>query len=170
MFSRRGLVLAAGAMVLSSAPVVAQTAEPIRLGAVLSTTGPAAWLGDPEDKTLRMYVEEINAAGGVIGRKIELFIYDDGSDAAKANSFGKRLIQQDKVDIILGASTTGTTMACAAIGRGRQGACDLLWSRQHHRGSRPALRVQDAPFRHDGGAGRPRRHEEARADQDRPDL
>jgi branched-chain amino acid transport system substrate-binding protein len=105
---RTFLVATAGALM---APAIARAAEPIRIGSVLSTTGPAAWLGDPEDKTLRMYVEEVNASGGVLGRKLELFIYDDGSDAAKANSFGKRLIQQDKVDVILGAATTGTTMA-----------------------------------------------------------
>jgi branched-chain amino acid transport system substrate-binding protein len=107
--NRRSFLVATAGAVL--APAIVRAAEPIRIGSVLSTTGPAAWLGDPEDKTLRMYVEEINAKGGVLGRKLELFIYDDASDAAKANSFGKRLIQQDKVDVILGAATTGTTMA-----------------------------------------------------------
>jgi branched-chain amino acid transport system substrate-binding protein len=107
--SRRSFVIATGASL--AAPMIARAAEPIRFGTVLSTTGPASWLGDPEEKTLRMYVEEINAAGGLLGRKIELFSYDDASDAAKANSFGKRLIQQDNVDVILGPATTGTTMA-----------------------------------------------------------
>lgn len=106
--NRRHFILATGAAVF--APAIARAADPIRIGSVLSTTGPAAWLGDPEDKTLRMYVEDINRTG-VLGRKIELSIYDDASDAAKANSFGKRLIQQDNVDLILGAATTGTTMA-----------------------------------------------------------
>src|SRR5258708_24894580 len=107
--SRRSFVAAAGATL--AAPMTARAAEPIRFGTVLSTTGPASWLGDPEEKTLRMYVEEINAAGGILRRKIELFSYDDASEASKANSFGKRLIQQDNVDVILGPATTGTTMA-----------------------------------------------------------
>lgn len=107
--SRRSFVIAAGATL--AAPMIARAAEPIRFGTVLSTTGPASWLGDPEEKTLRMYVEEINAAGGILDRQIELFCYDDASDASKANSFGKRLIQQDNVDVILGPATTGTTMA-----------------------------------------------------------
>lgn len=85
--------------------------EPIRIGSVLSTTGPAAFLGDPEEKTLKLYVERINAQGGVNGRKLELVIYDDGGDSTKANLFTKRLIQQDKVDFIIGGSTTGSTMA-----------------------------------------------------------
>ncbi|TAL76933.1 MAG: ABC transporter substrate-binding protein [Burkholderiaceae bacterium] len=86
-------------------------AEPIRVGAVLSTSGPATFLGDPEEKTLKLYVDRINAEGGVLGRKLELFEYDDGSEPGKANSFTKRLIFQDKVDFIVGGSTTGSTMA-----------------------------------------------------------
>ena len=60
----RGLMVAAGAL-LAVQGVRAQ--EPIRIGAVLSVSGPAAFLGDPEQKTLEMYVERINAAGGVAG-------------------------------------------------------------------------------------------------------
>jgi branched-chain amino acid transport system substrate-binding protein len=89
--------------------------QPIKIGAFLSATGPAAFLGDPEQKTLTMYVEELNAQGGVLGRKLELVSYDDGGDAEKARTFTKRLIEQDKVDIILGGTTTGTTMAVVAL-------------------------------------------------------
>ena len=89
--------------------------EPIRIGAFLSVTGPAAFLGDPEQKTLEMYIERINAGGGVLGRKLELVAYDDGGDADKARTFTKRLIEQDKVDVIVGGSTTGTTMAAVPL-------------------------------------------------------
>ncbi|GAB4435856.1 MAG: ABC transporter substrate-binding protein [Rhodocyclaceae bacterium] len=89
----------------------AQAADPIRIGSVLSVTGPGAFLGDPEVKTMQMYIERINAAGGVLGRKLELVSYDDGTDANKANGFVKRLISDDKVDIIVGGTTTGSTMA-----------------------------------------------------------
>jgi len=85
--------------------------EPLRIGSFLSVTGPAAFLGDPEQKTLEMEVERINAAGGVAGRKLQLVVYDDAGDAQKARTFAKRLIEQDKVDVIIGGSTTGTTMA-----------------------------------------------------------
>ncbi|MCQ8780539.1 ABC transporter substrate-binding protein, partial [Escherichia coli] len=54
--------------------VLATTAmaqQPIRIGSFLSTTGPASFLGDPELKTLKLYVEKINAQGGVLGRKLE---------------------------------------------------------------------------------------------------
>jgi branched-chain amino acid transport system substrate-binding protein len=89
--------------------------EPLRVGAFLSVTGPAAFLGDPEQKTLEMVVERINAAGGVAGRKLVLVAYDDAGDAEKARTFAKRQLEQDKVDIIVGGSTTGTTMAAIAL-------------------------------------------------------
>jgi len=106
--------LRGGALALAGALVAAGSAlaqEPIRIGAFLSVTGPAAFLGDPEQKTLEMVVERINAAGGVAGRKLVLFVYDDAGDAEKARTFAKRLLEQDKVDVIVGGSTTGTTMA-----------------------------------------------------------
>ena len=89
--------------------------EPIRIGSFLSVTGPAAFLGDPEQKTLEMYVERINAGGGVLGRKLQLVVYDDGGNAEKARTFAKRLLEQDKVDAIVGGSTTGTTMAAIPL-------------------------------------------------------
>lgn len=101
--------LACAAAVLA-APAQAEPA-PIKIGAVVSATGPAAFLGDPEQKTLQLYVDKLNADGGILGRKLALTLYDDASDANKANAFVRRLIMQDEVDVIVGGSTTGSTMA-----------------------------------------------------------
>ncbi len=98
------------AVALLACQLPARAADPIKLGAVLSVTGPAAFLGEPELKTLQMYVEQTNAKGGLLGRPIELVSYDDGSEAAKANGFTKRLIEEDKVDALIGGTTTGATM------------------------------------------------------------
>ncbi|HET8744354.1 MAG TPA: ABC transporter substrate-binding protein [Ramlibacter sp.] len=103
------------ALALAGAAVSVQAQEAIRIGAFLSVTGPAAFLGDPELKTLEMYVERINAEGGVLGRKLQLVSYDDAGDAEKARTFAKRLIEQDKVDLIVGGSTTGSTMAAVPL-------------------------------------------------------
>ncbi len=89
----------------------ARAAEPIKIGAFLTVTGPASFLGDPELKTLQTYVEEINAHGGVDGRKIELIHYDTGGNAREAVNFAKRLIKSDKVDLIIGGTTSGDTLA-----------------------------------------------------------
>lgn len=90
-------------------------AEPIKIGSFLSVTGPASFLGDSELKTLEMYVESINEAGGVIGRPLKLVHYDDAGDASAARNFASRLIRSDRVDIIVGGSTTGTTMAAVPL-------------------------------------------------------
>lgn len=116
MINRRSTLLAAAAALATLAGgALAQGAAPIRIGSVLSVTGPAAYLGDPELKTLQMQVERLNAAGGVLGRKLELVHYDDGGEAAKANSLAKRLIESDKVDLLIGGTTTGATMAMAPL-------------------------------------------------------
>ena len=93
----------------------AYAADPIKIGSILSVTGPAAFLGDPELKTMQLYVESINKAGGVLGRPLELVHYDDGSDANKANGFAKRLIDDDKVDLLIGGTTTGATMSMVPL-------------------------------------------------------
>ncbi len=108
-----GLAAAAASFLLLTGVALAQ--EPIKIGTFLSSTGPAAFLGDPELKTLQMYVEKLNASGGLLGRKLQLISYDDGGDADKARTFAKRLIEQDKVDVIVGGSTTGTTMAVVPL-------------------------------------------------------
>jgi branched-chain amino acid transport system substrate-binding protein len=110
---RAGAALALAGALLANLPAAAQ--EPIRIGTFLSVTGPAAFLGDPEQKTLQMVVERINAEGGVLGRKLQLIAYDDGGDAEKARTFAKRLLEQDSVDAIVGGSTTGTTMAVVPL-------------------------------------------------------
>lgn len=110
-FSHIGRRLFLGAALAALAASSSAAESPIKIGSVISATGPASFLGDPEQKTLELYVEKINAAGGVLGRKLELVIYDDASDANKANAFARRLILQDQVDALVGASTTGSTMA-----------------------------------------------------------
>lgn len=105
--------LALGGMVGSAGPALA--GDSIKIGAVLSVTGGASFLGDPEKRTLELYIDRLNAKGGVLGRKLELTVYDDGGAADKAASFAKRLISSDEVDIIIGGSTTATTMAVVPL-------------------------------------------------------
>lgn len=90
-------------------------APPIKIGAILSVTGPASFLGEPERNTALMMVEEINKAGGINGRKIELIVYDTQGDATKAVQAVNRLIKSDKVVAIIGDSTTGNSMAVIPV-------------------------------------------------------
>ena len=96
-------------VVLTACPALG--APPIKIGALFSITGPASFLGEPERNTAQMVVDEINKAGGIGGRTLELVMYDTQGDATKAVQAATRLIKEDKVVAIIGPSTTGDTMA-----------------------------------------------------------
>jgi branched-chain amino acid transport system substrate-binding protein len=83
----------------------------IKVGAILAITGPAANLGLPESRTLQMLVENTNAAGGVLGRKIELIMKDSQGNTEKAVSYAKQLTEESEVLAILGPTTSGESMA-----------------------------------------------------------
>ena len=99
------------ATLLGSTQLFAQ----VKIGSVLSVTGPASFLGDPEKKTLEIYVEEINASGGVNGQQLHLIVYDDGGDANNARTFATRLVEQDQVVAMVGGTTTGATLAMIPV-------------------------------------------------------
>jgi branched-chain amino acid transport system substrate-binding protein len=105
----------AAAIALWLASGVWQASAQVKVGAVLSVTGPASFLGDPEKKTLEMYVDEINAKGGVNGQKLQLVTYDDGADANAARTFATRLVEEDKVVAMIGGTTTGATLAMIPV-------------------------------------------------------
>lgn len=115
MSRRLFAALLAGAAALAFGPPPAGAQAPIRIGAVLSVTGPASFLGDPEARTLRLYIDRINQAGGVLGRRLDLVLYDDGGDANRARTFATRLVEDDRVVAMVGGTTTGTTMAMIPV-------------------------------------------------------
>jgi branched-chain amino acid transport system substrate-binding protein len=95
--------------------VPAFASDTIKIGAILSVTGPASFLGAPEANTLKMLVDEINAKGGVGGKKIELIIKDSSASPEKAISFAKQLIEEERVFAIIGPSTSGETLKIKGI-------------------------------------------------------
>lgn len=103
--------LATTALIALALPAMAE----IKIGASISATGPAAFLGDPELKTLEMLVEDLNARGGINGEEIVLVAYDDSGDPNKARTFATRLVEDDAVVAIIGGTTTGTTMSILAV-------------------------------------------------------
>ena len=77
----------------------------IKVGVVLSTTGPAASLGIPEKKTVQLFPKEI------AGQKVEYIFMDDASDPTAAVKATKKLIDDDKVDVVIGSSITPNALA-----------------------------------------------------------
>ncbi|MHB1013355.1 MAG: ABC transporter substrate-binding protein [Desulfobacteria bacterium] len=116
MKGKKGMVMLAVLLAAFLSGTFAQAAEPpIKIGAILSVTGPASFLGAPEAKTLEMLVAETNKKGGVQGRQIQLIIKDSGASPEKAFSFAKQLIDEDKVFAIIGPSTSGETMKIKGV-------------------------------------------------------
>jgi branched-chain amino acid transport system substrate-binding protein len=96
---------------VASIGAAGEAAAQFKLGSVLSVTGPASFLGDPEKKTLEIYIADINGKGGINGQKLQLTVYDDGADPNAARTFATRLVEEDKVGAMIGGSTTGSTLA-----------------------------------------------------------
>lgn len=84
---------------------------PIKIGAVLDITGVGANLGVPEQNTLNMLADQLNEDGGINGREVELIIEDNQSTEDGAARATTQLIENDQVDLIIGASRTGPSLA-----------------------------------------------------------
>jgi len=101
------LMLLASLVILLSCKIGSK--KEIKIGAIFSITG-SSFLGLPEANTSNMFVEELNASGGIDGMKIKLIIKDSGGSPEKALSFAKQLIEEDKVIAIIGPSTSGESL------------------------------------------------------------
>lgn len=103
---RLGGLCALGLAVITSSAFAAT----VKIGAILAETGPAAFLGGPEARSLHMLVDEINAKGGINGNTIELIVKDSAASPEKAVSFAKQLIEEEQVFAIIGPSTSGESL------------------------------------------------------------
>lgn len=89
--------------------------DPIVIGAVLDITGVGANLGVPEQNTLQLLAEQLNDEGGINGREVKLVIQDNQSTEDGAARATTELIENDDVDLIIGSSRTGPSLAMRPI-------------------------------------------------------
>ena len=117
MFSRRTTITALlGAATAGWANLRAGAADPIRIGTILSVSGPAAFLGQDMKDGAQLAVDEINEAGGIGGRKIEWIFYDAQSQTQQAIAEARRLLSNDGVEIIVGGGNmSGIALAIAPM-------------------------------------------------------
>ncbi|HZV94095.1 MAG TPA: ABC transporter substrate-binding protein [Caldimonas sp.] len=87
----------------------------VKIGSILSVTGPAAFLGEDMKAGMELAIDEINAKGGVLGKKIDWVFYDAESQTQKGLTATRRLLDQDKVDMIVGGGNM-SGMAIAMLG------------------------------------------------------
>jgi branched-chain amino acid transport system substrate-binding protein len=103
--------LAAGAII--AAPAVAQDKQPIKIGFGMSQTGPLGPNGKSALLAMEIWVEETNAKGGLLGRPVQLVNYDDQSNPSTVPGIYTKLLDVDKVDVIVGGY--GTNMIAPAM-------------------------------------------------------
>src|SRR5436190_15020885 len=111
MFRRTLLRLAAGLLsvtALASLPTVAsaQSGEPIKIGFGVGLTGPLAANGKQALLGMKIWEEETNAAGGLLGRPVKLIYYDDQSNPSTVPGIYTKLLDVDKVDLVVGGYAT----------------------------------------------------------------
>jgi branched-chain amino acid transport system substrate-binding protein len=115
--SRRGVNAGIGAALISPAlartPAFAQGAAPIRIGFGMALTGPLAVNGQQALLGSQIWEEEINAKGGLLGRQVQLIHYDDQSNPSTIPGIYTKLLDVDKVDLVL--SGYATNMIAPAI-------------------------------------------------------
>ena len=112
-----GKVLSVAVLVAlaSAVPPVAEAQPPIRIGATPAQTGAYAATGQNQLRGYQLCVKHLNDKGGVLGRKLELVVYDDGSDAATAVRLYEKLVTQDKADLLLGPTSSPIVDAVADV-------------------------------------------------------
>ncbi|MEQ8298227.1 MAG: ABC transporter substrate-binding protein [Nitratireductor sp.] len=105
MTSRREFLAGSAALTASglfAAVPGARAADPIKFGSILDMSGIFDAYGKPMDMAMRLAIDEINAAGGLLGRQVEVTAYDTQSDMALYTQFGQQLARRDKVDVVHG--------------------------------------------------------------------
>jgi len=116
MPGHRPVRLAVVAALLCSVPSTWVRAEgTIRIGWLSSLTGPLSSAAIAENQGVQFAVDEINQAGGILGRKVELLTRDTGGDPTKAVNFAKQLLFSDKVGFIIGPVNSGESLATVPI-------------------------------------------------------
>ena len=105
--------LSASLAALGLAAVTAQAAEPIRIGFGMALTGPLAANGKMSLLAMQIWEDEVNAKGGLLGRPVKLVYYDDQSSPAQVPAIYSKLLDVDKVDIVI--SGYASTQIAAAM-------------------------------------------------------
>jgi branched-chain amino acid transport system substrate-binding protein len=107
--------VALAGVVLASFSVPAGAQTPIKIGASMSVTGTYAKPGSYQKEGYDVCIDELNAKGGLLGRKVELVIYDDQSQPATAVKLYEKLITEDKVDAVMGPYSSAVSEAVANV-------------------------------------------------------
>src|SRR5690606_24116321 len=106
---------AALALFVGCAPQNPADADAIKIGNYAAVTGKDGAYGDSSTKAVRLAIDEINAAGGVLGKQIHLIVEDTQSKPGEAATVAKKLITRDRVVALIGEVTSGRSLEGAGV-------------------------------------------------------
>ena len=112
---RRNLILAVGAVATALAASGAAAQAPIRIGSTLALTGPLSATAMTHKLVGEIYVEQLNARGGLLGRKVEWTVRDDQSKPDVARTMYEQLVTSDKMDLLMGPYATGAILSAMGV-------------------------------------------------------
>jgi len=113
----RGLALLAGSALTALCATGAHAQNEIRIGVMYPITGTGAVYGVPAMEGHRMAVEELNAAGGILGRKVVSVERDTKLNPAEASAAAKEMITKDKIDVLIGGLSSAVGLALSEVAR-----------------------------------------------------
>ncbi|GJD49263.1 Leu/Ile/Val-binding protein [Methylobacterium crusticola] len=122
---RRALLVA---LALGAAAVPAAAQDPVKVGLVAALSGQSAKSGEAITRGLQVAIDEINAGGGVLGRRIELVRRDDESNPAKGLVAARELVQREKVAVVFGGIDTPVSMAIVPFANGAKAPFMGVWA------------------------------------------
>jgi branched-chain amino acid transport system substrate-binding protein len=111
----RMLAAVAAVLLAGHAPAWAQAGKEVVFGGAISQTGQYAEPAGRQVNSIKLWVDEANARGGLLGRKVKLILLDDKSDTQTAIKLYEKLITEDKVDVLLAPYSSGITEAVANV-------------------------------------------------------
>src|SRR4029450_5161687 len=122
----RRLVLAGALAFAASLPAGAQ--EVVKLGLIAAMSGQSAKSGEAIVRGLSLAIDEINAGGGLLGKKVELIVRDDESNPAKGAVAARELVQREKVVAMFGGLDTPVSLAIVPFANQNKVPCMGVWA------------------------------------------
>ena len=116
LISRRGLLIfILGACAIGTGALAEEKRPVMRVGCTASQTGSYAELGKDQLQGVMMWAEDLNARGGLLGHRVEIVAYDDGSDPTRSAELYERLVTEDGVDLLIGPYGSDITHAASTV-------------------------------------------------------
>src|SRR6185436_2714875 len=119
---RRDFLIGAGAAGIANPAIVRAQSAAIKVGMIADQTGPLSFVGIANANVAKMVVGDINAGGGLLGRKIDLYLEDSATTDSVAAAKAAKLVEQDQVDVIFGGIYSSTRQAIKgpAVAKGKK--------------------------------------------------